>query len=67
MSYRDPAQSIEEPAIMTVEGMDSFLEAVDTRVKSMEWKDKHIDELMLIAHEVSGVRLKLLRLARDNW
>jgi len=35
MSYRDPVQSLEEPAIKTVEGMDSFLEAVEARVKSM--------------------------------
>lgn len=67
MSYRNPAQSIEEPAIKVVEGMDSFLEAVDARVKSDNWSDTYIDELVLIANEVSGLRLKLLRLARDNW
>jgi len=67
MSYRAPEQSIEEPAIIVVEGIDTFNTAVDARIRSGNWSDKHIDKLTDVVEELSRLRLKLLRLARDNW
>jgi hypothetical protein len=67
MSYRDRAQSIEEPAIQAVEGIDSFVNAAKARIRSENWTDEHVADLMDVAKGLLGVRLKLLRLARDNW
>ncbi len=67
MSYRDPRQSIEEPATMVAESISSFTDAVEARISSGDWSDKHIDSLMSVVEELSRLRLKLLRLAGDNW
>lgn len=67
MSYRDPAQSIEDPARELISSIDSFCLAVDARVADESWREQHIDKLILLAGELTAMRLKLLRLARETW
>ncbi len=67
MSYRDPAQSIEEPARDLIRAIGVFCDAVDARVESRRWQDTHISELILLVNRVVPLKYEFLRLAAENW
>ena len=66
MSYRDPEQSIEEPARCIVRGIDDFRSAVDARIEA-SWSPEHIKELVSLVSELTPIRYKLLQLAEETW
>lgn len=67
MSYRPESQSIEDPARALVKDIDAFCDAVDARVEDGKWREGHIDKLILIAGELTALKYKLLRLAKETW
>lgn len=67
MSYRDPAQSIEDPVCELVEVINTFCSAVDSRIASGDWKDTHINELVLLVNRLIPIKYDLLRLAKETW
>jgi hypothetical protein len=71
MSYRDPAQSVDDTcaAMATVleENLPDLQSALTQRVISDEWKDEHIEELTTLAHDVLDLAVRLRRMSKDTW
>jgi hypothetical protein len=60
-------KSIGDPSRDIIDGIDKFIDAVDSRIADGDWNDEHIDMLVFIAKELIPIRYKLLRLAGETW
>ncbi len=67
MSYRNPEQSIEEPARSLIGDIDNFSFAVDARIEAGDWKGEHLQELISLVSELIPLKYKLLQLAKETW
>lgn len=67
MGYRPVEQSIEDPLRKILEGMNEFDAAVRLRIGSGDWKAEHLEEIDELSRQLSKYRIKMTRLAEDNW
>lgn len=67
MSYRDPKQSLEDPATKILEGIRQFRVACLARVLSGEWSEEHIEEIEEIVVKLSVLEFPLSIICTNHW
>ena len=67
MSIRPDEQNLEDPIDKIIEGMDEFMNATKERIRSGDWKESHIKEIMEISTTLWCLQEKLLRIKEETW
>ena len=67
MSYRDPAQSLEQPLADLLSAIEALSKAVDERIQSNEWTSSHIAEINQLRLLLLSIQPSIVKLRDKNW
>lgn len=69
MSYRPQGQSLEDPILSILNGIEEFKKAADERIKAgtSEWKESHLSELTNLKNKLNDIQLQLSILNEETW
>lgn len=65
-SHTPDNQRLAEPIEAILKGIDDFNSAVDERIKSDDWLESHIRELIKISNKLTKLRTKLMLFQNRN-
>jgi hypothetical protein len=68
MTYRDPRQSLEDPARKVSEAIGELERPIMERISHPEdWTDTHIEEMLELSADLARMKVRLIRLATKEW
>ena len=67
MSYRDPAQSVEEPLRKIVDGIEEYRRAMRRRLEDGGWTDEHVRDLIELDAKLTFVYGPAVQMATRTW